>query len=88
LQLRLLPVPRAVTVTTREQRGTSEPIDYLDAGTRHHLVLAATPQRIVVDRPDASCARQYYQLLRADGAPVLIYREDATAHWYLAGGWE
>lgn len=87
LQFQLLPTPREVEVTERNERGTLIPIEYRDNGTRYAVTPAAAPQELSALHSDPLFSRSYHQMSRPDGTPVLLWRDGAAQRWYLAGWW-
>ncbi|HEX3927103.1 MAG TPA: hypothetical protein VHW65_03830 [Gemmatimonadales bacterium] len=88
LALTLLPAPREITVRTRPRRGFAVPVRYLDNGTALPLREALGPQCLSGHQWEMAFAREYYQAVRADGTLVLLFRDGARDHWYLAGWWD
>ncbi len=87
LQFRLLPTPREVEVTEREERGITIPTEYRDNGTRYSVTPAGAPQQVSAPQADPPFDRCYHQVSRSDGTPVLLCRDGTAQRWYLAGGW-
>jgi hypothetical protein len=87
LTLQLLAEPRPVLVETKPRRDHEVPTRYRD-GSWHALLHAAGPDRVSGGQWDATYAREYYRVVRADGTLVWLFRDGCRDRWYLHGWWD
>ncbi len=98
MNLRVLPRPRPLAVTTRSERGHLAPARYrerLAEGARapHGIPLVEVLTAVGPDRVDAGAeqgartAREYWQCMTERGDLVLLYRDLAPAGGHAADAW-
>ncbi len=103
MNLRVLPRPRPLAVTTRAERGHLVPVRYrerLAEGVRAprgiplvEVVTAVGPDRVTAGaETGAPLSREYWQCLTGGGELVLLYRDLGApaddAPWFLHGWWD
>lgn len=96
MNLRVLPRPRPLTVTTRPERGHAVPVRYrerLAEGARAprgvplvEVLTAAGPDRVTTGAEHgAPVSREYWQCLTERGDLVLLYRDLAVVPHDIGG---
>jgi len=88
LVLALLEAPREVQVRASPRQDVEAPSRYRDGGTMYTLRETIGPDRISGGYGEARYDREYFQGIRSDGLPVLLYRDLTENRWYLAGWWD
>ena len=88
LGLELLESPRPVQVRLAVRRDAAVPTRYRDGGTVYPLREALGPDHVSGGYGDARYDREYFQGIRADGVPVLLFRDRTENRWFLAGWWD
>jgi impB/mucB/samB family C-terminal domain len=88
LALALLESPRAVQVRSSPRQDGEAPTWYRDGGVVFSIRDALGPDRISGGYGESRYDREYFQGIRADGVPVLLYRDLTDNRWYLAGWWD
>ncbi len=88
LHLRLPPAPAPIRVTTRLLRDGVVPLSYRDDDHSYQVMRATLPSRVAVEGIAGTTVHEYHQILRDDGAPVLLCYDEIAATWRLAGWWQ
>jgi hypothetical protein len=88
LTLQVMAPARSIDVWSASRRGSTIPLRYFD-GTRNHTLSAALgPDRASGGFGETRFEREYFQGIRHDGMPVLLYRDVREDRWFLAGWWD
>ena len=88
LTLQVLPVPRVIDVWTIARRGIPVPDRYFDGTRNYTLSVSLGPDRVSGGFDDTRFERDYFQGVRDDGVMVLLYHDQASDRWHLAGWWD
>jgi hypothetical protein len=88
LTLQVVVPPRSVDVWTAARRGRTVPLRYFDGTRNHSLSVSLGPDRASGGFGEDRFDREYFQGIRSDGMPVLLYHDLAADRWFLAGWWD